>query len=328
MIVIGWSELPSYAIDCINFLNLRNKIIILTDNKKAKKLIKYSVVKVISLQKNYTWESIGISKPKYFFFTGWNNKAFISLAKQKKTKNICLIDNKIKKNFRQFLGKFYFKFFLNNIFDAAFVPGKNTQNLLRYFNFRKLILTGLYSCNNNLFENKKKITKRKYDFIFVGKFIPRKNLETLLKAFKRLKKKYINSNLLLVGGYNVKKIDGVKIIPHINSKKIVNLMNNSKCLVLPSYEDNWGVVVHEATCCGCLLILSNNVGAKKEFLKRNGYDFDPYNEEDLYEKMENVLNTKDRDLIKKSFLSSKLSEKRSLQIWRIQFFKFIKKLSS
>ena len=72
-----------------------------------------------------------------FFFTGWNNKAFISLAKQKKTKNICLIDNKIKKNFRQFLGKFYFKFFLNNIFDAAFVPGKNTQNLLRYFNFRK-----------------------------------------------------------------------------------------------------------------------------------------------------------------------------------------------
>ena len=161
MIVIGWSELPSYAIDCINFLNLRNKIIILTDNKKAKKLIKYSVVKVISLQKNYTWESIGISKPKYFFFTGWNNKAFISLAKQKKTKNICLIDNKIKKNFRQFLGRFYFKFFLNNIFDAAFVPGKNTQNLLRYFNFRKLILTGLYSCNNNLFENKKKNYKKK-----------------------------------------------------------------------------------------------------------------------------------------------------------------------
>ena len=25
MIVIGWSELPRYAIDCINYLNLRNK---------------------------------------------------------------------------------------------------------------------------------------------------------------------------------------------------------------------------------------------------------------------------------------------------------------
>ena len=42
MIVIGWSELPRYAIDCINYLNLRNKITILTDNKKARNLIKYS----------------------------------------------------------------------------------------------------------------------------------------------------------------------------------------------------------------------------------------------------------------------------------------------
>ena len=54
----GWSELPRYAIDCINYLNLRNKITILTDNKKARNLIKYSRVKIISLNKNYTWESI------------------------------------------------------------------------------------------------------------------------------------------------------------------------------------------------------------------------------------------------------------------------------
>ena len=45
-------------------------------------------------------------------------------------------------------------------------------------------------------------------------------------------------------------------------------MNNSKCLVLPSYEDHWGVVVHEGICSGCLLILSNNVGSKMNFLKK------------------------------------------------------------
>ena len=77
----------------------------------------------------------------------------------------------------------------------------------------------MYSCNNYLFKNKKIITKRKYDFIFVGKFIPRKNLDTLFKAFNKIKKKYKNSNLLLVGGNNVKKMDGVKIIPNTNSKK-------------------------------------------------------------------------------------------------------------
>lgn len=327
MIVIGWSELPSYAIDCINYLNLRNKITILTDNKKARNLIKHSRVKIISLNKNYTWKSIGVSKPKYFFFTGWNNKAFISLAKEQKTKNICLIDNTLKKNLRQMIGKFYFKYFLSNIFDAAFVPGKNTQTLLKYFNFKKLVLTGMYSCNNNLFKNKKIITKRKYDFIFVGKFIPRKNLDALLKAFKRLKKIYKNSNLLLVGGNNVKKMDGVKIIPHTNSNTIANFMNNSKCLVLPSYEDHWGVVVHEGICSGCLLILSNNVGSKDEFLKRNGYAFDPYNDEDLSKKMENILNMKKKDMLNKSKLSLKISKKRSVQIWKKQFFEFLKRLS-
>ena len=74
---------------------------------------------------------------------------------------------------------------LSNIFDAAFVPGKNTQTLLKYFNFKKLVLTGMYSCNNYLFKNKKIITKRKYDFIFVGKFIPRKNLDKFLKHSTR-----------------------------------------------------------------------------------------------------------------------------------------------
>ena len=45
-------------------------------------------------------------------------------------------------------------------------------------------------------------------------------------------------------------------------------MGNSKCLILPSLEENWGVVVHESSCCGCLLILSNKVGAREEFLNK------------------------------------------------------------
>ena len=327
MIIVGWNELPNYAVACLNYLNLRNKLIILTDNKKAKKLIKNAEIKIINLNKKYTWQSIGITNPKYFFFTGWNNRSFLSLAKQKKTKNICLVDNTFKKNFRQFIGKFYFRFFLDDIFEGIFIPGKNAKSLIKYFGFKKLILEGMYSCDNNLFKNKKKITKRKYDFIFVGKFIHRKNLDILLKSFKKIKKIYKNSNLLLVGGNNIKNVDGIKVLPHINSRKIANLMNDSKCLVLPSYEDHWGVVVHEGICSGCLLLLSNNVGSKHEFLKKNGYSFDPYNEEDLYKKMEKILNLRDKDLLIKSSLSTKISKLRSIEIWKEQFFKFIKKLN-
>ncbi len=327
MIIIGWSELPSYAVDCINFLKLKKKLIILTDNKKANKLIKNSKVKIINLSQNYTWEDIGITNPKYFFFTGWNNKAFISLAKQKKTKNICLVDNVLKKNLRQFFGKIYFKIFLEKIFDAIFVPGKHSKNLIKYFGFKKSIFQGLYTGNNKIFRNRIIITKRKYDFIYVGKFIERKNLNILLGAFNKIKNLNIKVNLLLVGGKKQKSKNDVEVIPFSNSKRVAKLMGNSKCLILPSLEENWGVVVHESSCCGCLLILSNKVGAREEFLNKNGYEFDPNNQDDLILKMRKVLNLNKQDLQKKSYLSEEMSKKRSIQNWKEQFFKIIKKLN-
>lgn len=323
MIVVGWSDIPRYAIDCINYLNLKKKIIVLTNNNYSQKILKSVKVKIIDLNTDYSWDKLKLKVPNYFFFTGWNNKAFISLAKEKKSKNICLIDNTLKNNFRQFIGKIYFSLFLNKIFDAVFIPGKNSKKLMNYFNFEKEIYEGLYSCNNKLFKFKKKITERKFDFIFVGKFINRKNLKVLLEAFKKIRKKNQKAKLLLIGGKLNTKMRGVTIMPHIVSEKISKLMNNSKCLILPSTEEHWGVVVHESVCAGCLLILSNNVGSKKEFLNGNGYDFDPQNVDDLYKQMQKILNLEDKNLIKKSLISVRLSKKRSLELWKKQFFKII-----
>ena len=67
-------------------------------------------------------------------------------------------------------------------------------------------------------------------------------------------------------------------------------MGNSKCLILPSLEENWGVVVHESSCCGCLLILSNKVVKEVLIFNKNGYEFDPNNQDDLFLKMRKVLN--------------------------------------
>ena len=97
--------------------------------------------------------------------------------------------------------------------------------------------------------------------------------------------------------------------------------------VLPSHYEPWGVVVHESSCCGCLLILSNKVGAREEFLNKNGYEFDPNNQDDLILKMRKVLNLNKQDLQKKSYLSEEMSKKRSIQNWKEQFFKIIKKLN-
>ena len=60
---------------------------------------------------------------------------------------------------------------------------------------------------------------------------------------------------------------------------------------MPSLEEHWGLVVHEAALSGCALLLSNRVGAKEDFLEEgvNGLSFDPYSVEDMAEKFAEAM---------------------------------------
>tara|TARA_Y100000389_G_scaffold87623_1_gene84131 strand:+ start:2754 stop:3740 length:987 start_codon:yes stop_codon:yes gene_type:complete len=316
VIVFGWSELPNYAIDCLKYLNKKKKILLLTDNKKAKNLLPSVNIKIIELNKTYSWEDLGCVKPTYFFFTGWNNKAFNNLAKTKIAKNICLIDNIYKGTLRQFLGKFYFKIFLQNLFDAVLVPGFKSKEFIEYLGYKKKIYKGLYSCNNKIFRIKKINKFRKYDFIFIGKFIKRKNLNLLLEVFKKLQKIYPNIKLNIIGGKKIKnKNTNVIYKGLLKYEEVSNQLKNSKCLVLPSVEEHWGVVVHEAISCGCILILSNQVGSRHEYLKGNGYDFDPKSSKELFNIMEKVITTDKKKIQLMSKKSLKLSSQNSINSW-------------
>ena len=50
------------------------------------------------------------------------------------------------------------------------------------------------------------IKNRKYDFIFIGKFIDRKNLTLLISVFRKLRKIYPNIKLNVIGGKKFLKI--------------------------------------------------------------------------------------------------------------------------
>lgn len=316
MIVFGWSELPNYAIDCLKYLSKKNKIFLLTDNKNAKNFLPSVNVKIINLNKKYSWEDLGCKNPKYFFFTGWNNKAFNHLARTKIAKNICLIDNIYKANLRQFLGKYYFRIFFKDLFDAILVPGFKSKEFIEYLGYKKKIYKGLYSCNNKIFRNKKYNIDRKYDFIFIGKFIKRKNLKLLIMVFKKLQKIYPKIKLNIIGGKKMIK-NSINIFYKglLKSENISNQLNNSKCLVLPSLEEHWGVVVHEAISCGCVLILSNQVGSKYEYLNGNGYDFNPRSSKELFNIMEKIINSDKNKIQLMSKKSLQLSKKNSINSW-------------
>ena len=65
----------------------------------------------------------------------------------------------------------------------------------------------------------------------------------------------------------------------------------ARIFCLPSLEEHWGLVVHEAALSGCALLLSNRVGAAEDLLEEgvNGLSFDPFDVDDMSAKFAEAM---------------------------------------
>lgn len=91
----------------------------------------------------------------------------------------------------------------------------------------------------------------------------------------------------------------IKVYDFLQPEELAKVYQNARCFVLPSFEEHWGLVVHEAALSGCLLLLSNRVGAAKDFLsKDNGFTFNAYLLESFVEAMRKVFELDDNALTK------------------------------
>ena len=200
------------------------------------------------------------------------------------------------------------------------------------YGFKKDIFTGLYCSLINVFKNQKSIYKRKKQFIYVGQFIRRKNIERLINAFTSFnsdfKKKW---RLILVGKRDLRlnKIqskENIKIINYQKPSKLNQLYNQSLFFVLPSLKENWGLVVHEAALAGCFLLLSQNVGSIAEFARRkNSIKFNPKSQSSINKSLEHVIMKSNKELIVANKLSEKLGNTINYEKSFNQFYSLIKK---
>lgn len=107
------------------------------------------------------------------------------------------------------------------------------------------------------------------NFIYVGRFIPCKNLENLVKAFE----KFPDCTLTMVGfGELDKKLrsiapKNVVFTGAVDNAKLPEYYRKSDVLILPSYNEPWGLVVEEALNNGIPVITSENVGCNAEVAK-------------------------------------------------------------
>jgi len=167
--------------------------------------------------------------------------------------------------------------------------------------------------NNYLNENDKhKNIKKIKKFIYVGQLEERKGLKYGIIALSKIN---YNWKLFIVG-------DGTKremlenMVNELGIKKRVNFMgflireeisklySESDFFLFPTLSDPCPLVVNEALSSGLFCLISKLAGNTKDFIieGKNGYIFDPYNIDDIVDKINFALklNEIDKKYIKKS----------------------------
>lgn len=123
-----------------------------------------------------------------------------------------------------------------------------------------------YPCRND--EDKKNIKKQ---ILFLSRIHPKKGIELLVDAWKEIYTEFPDWRVVVAGngdeGYISKlkgliterKLNGsMKIIPPLFGQDKFNLYKESSLFILPTYSENFGMVIAEALACGVPAITTKN----------------------------------------------------------------------
>lgn len=237
----------------------------------------------LARNKVYTWDGLGLSTPDHFIHTGWAYPAFNSLGaevKRQMGRRYGMIDTIWYGTVRQWIGMVIFRAIYRRWFDGVLVPGKRGRHFCRRMGMPNAqIQEGLYGANPEIFSPGKPLHERPKRVLFVGRFIERKGVKTLIEAARLSCKRGDGWEFRCIGSGPLQKVleeEGfITIRPFGSPEFVAEEMGQARFLVLPSVEENWGVVLHEAALCGMGLICAKGVGAASDLLEdENGRQVD------------------------------------------------------
>jgi glycosyltransferase involved in cell wall biosynthesis len=231
---------------------------------------------VIWLEKHaaYSWNLIGQTVPKLFIHTGWNNACFNTLASEVRRlggRVVGMVDNSFKGTLRQHLGGLIYRLFIARRFSAVWVPGASGRRLMRSFGVPDgEIYEGQYGADPDTFKIGPFPNERPKEILYVGQFIRRKAVGTLVEAFRESELESDGWSLRLLGDGplrpKIRRGDGIVWEGFCGESGVGAAMRRARIFVLPSIEEHWGVVLAEAGLSGCILASSAAVGAAADLV--------------------------------------------------------------
>ena len=233
---------------------------------------------------------------------------------------------------RSFLKEFIKKKIVQK-FSTALVGGIPHRHYMYKLGMRPDCIFEKYDVvdNNHFFSNAENAKKKTVEiserfqipenfYLASARFIPKKNLINLIKAFSiyHLNANHNSWNLVLLGDGELRPIL-ISLIDQLNLKDKVFLPGFKQYDELPYYyglarafihastSEQWGLVVNEAMASGLPVLISKQCGCVQDLLEEggNGLNFNPYDIKDLAEKML-MLSSGDYDLQKMARRSNQI----------------------
>lgn len=220
--------------------------------------------------------------PDAILMTSWRTPAYrpVMTRMRGRALRIMTSSNIWQGSYRQWLGRLTHRWYLQPLFDCAFVPGDRSEWFVRRLGFRAdQIIRGANSADVEVFDRGPRSGEElaaARRFLFSGRLMPYKGVSVLREAYRRYRDTVARPWDLDVVGIGelageLAGLPGVSMHGFVEPKRLAELMHASAALVLPSYMDFFGVVVHEAATAGQLLLCSDSVGATP-YLLQDGYN--------------------------------------------------------
>jgi len=246
----------------------------------------------------HTWAEVGLPVPRLFIHTGWNIPGFNSLAgaaARTGAWRVPMIDNNWQGTPRQWLGRLVYRVAMRRHFDRVIVPGRDGVRFLRRLGTpAQRVHVGMYGADPALFPPGLPGGSRPKTMLFVGQMIERKGLVELAAAWRASGAATRGWTLRCFGRGPLESLlqglPGVTCGGFIQAEELSAELQRARVLVLPSRQEHWGVVVHEAALSGCALIVSSAAGAAADLLgPGNGLVVPPANAGGLQRALEQVF---------------------------------------
>jgi len=219
----------------------------------------------------------------------------------------------------RFRWKEFLKGFVYRGWDGYLVTGSRAADYLDSFGVSS---DRMFSCGNPVdvdaieaLREEISVSKRSGNLFFAGRFLRLKNLVPFLRAFSRYRKEGGKLGLRLAGFGETETevrsiaetIPGVELLGHLQFPDLVREYLSCAALVLPSYSENWGLVVNEAMHAGAPVLASTHVGCVPELVHEGetGMLFDPLSEDSMIDVLHRfeALSDSEREVMSNTCLS-------------------------